>query len=58
MTLAALVSLIVVLVVLGLILYLVETYIPMAAPFKLVIRVLVILGLCLYILRVFNLLAI
>lgn len=55
MTLPALVSVVVVLVVLGLVLYLVETYIPMSAPFKLVIRVVVILALCLYLLKTFAL---
>jgi hypothetical protein len=55
MTLPALVTIVVVLIVLGLVLYLVETNIPMAQPFKLVIRVVVILGLALYLLRAFAL---
>ena len=55
MTLAALVSLVVVLVILGLALYLIETYIPMSEPFKLVLRVVVILALVLYLLQAFGL---
>lgn len=45
---------IVVLVVLGVALYLIETYVPMAPGFKIVIRVIVILALCLYLLRAFG----
>lgn len=56
MTLAALVSLMVALIVCGIVLYLVENYIPMAQPFKIAIRVLVILALALYLLRFFGLL--
>jgi hypothetical protein len=55
MTLSALISIIVVLVILGLALYLIETYVPMAAPFKLVLRVVVILALVLYLLQAFGL---
>jgi hypothetical protein len=55
MTLATLISLVVVLVVLGLVLYLIETYVPMSPPFKIVLRVVVILALALYVLQVFGL---
>ena len=50
----SLISLIVVLVVVGVILYLINTYIPMAPPFKTIINVLVILFLCLWLLSVFG----
>lgn len=43
-----------VLVIVGVVLYLVETYIPMAPPIKVVIRVVVVLILCLWLLRVFG----
>jgi hypothetical protein len=55
MTLTALISLIVVIVILGLALYLIETYVPMPPPFKLVLRVIVILALVLYLLTAFGL---
>lgn len=55
MTLPALISLVVVLVIIGLVLYLIETYVPMAAPFKLVVRVVIILALVLYLLQAFGL---
>jgi hypothetical protein len=48
------ISVIIILVVLGIILYLVETYIPMSPPFKLVIRVVIVLFSILYLLRVFG----
>jgi hypothetical protein len=48
-----LISLIVVLVILGLALYLVETYIPMSPPIKTVLRVVVVLVLVLWLLRLF-----
>ena len=49
-----LVSVVVVLVIVGLILWLVQTYIPMAAPFKTIITVVVVLFLCVWLLRVFG----
>jgi len=55
MALSGLISLIVLLVVLGLALYLIENYVPLAPPFKIIIRVLVILFLFLYILSMFGL---
>lgn len=51
MTLQVMVQPLIVLIVLGVILYMVETYIPMAPPIKIVIRVVVVLLLCLYLLR-------
>jgi hypothetical protein len=55
MTLTALISLIIGLVILGLALYLIETYVPMAAPIKTVLRVVVVLALVLYLLSAFGL---
>lgn len=54
MTLGALITLIVVLVILGLALYLIETYVPMSPPFKTVLRVVVVLALVLYLLSAFG----
>jgi len=48
-----LVSLVVVLVLLGVGLYLIEMYVPMAAPIKLIIRVVVILAIVLWLVRTF-----
>ena len=45
---------IIVLIVLGVCLYLVESYIPLSAPIKIVIRVLVVLFSVLYLLRAFG----
>jgi type IV secretory pathway TrbD component len=49
------VSLLVTLVVIGVILWLVNTYIPMAPPIKTVINVVVVLVLCLWLVSVFGL---
>ncbi len=49
-----LVTAIVVLVVIGLVLYLVETYVPLSPPIKTVLRVVVVLGLCLWLLSAFG----
>ena len=49
-----LISIIVVLVVVGVILWLVQTYIPMPAPIKTVITVVVVLFLCIWLLRLFG----
>ena len=49
-----LISLIVVLVIVGLCLYLVENFIPMAQPIKTIIRVVVVLVVCLYLLAAFG----
>lgn len=48
------ISLILTLVVIGLCLYLVETYIPMAAPIKMVIRIIVVIFLVLWLLKLFG----
>ena len=50
----SLVSIIVVLVVIGLVLYLINTYIPMARPVKTVLNVVVVLMLCLWLLNAFG----
>ncbi len=47
-------SLIAVLVVVGVILYLVNNYIPMQAPFKTVINVVAVIALCLFLLSLFG----
>ena len=49
-----LLELIIVLVVVGVALYLIETYIPMAPPIKTVLRVIVIIVLAVWLLRVFG----
>jgi len=49
-----LISIIVVLVVVGVILWLVQTYIPMPAPIKTIITVVVVLFLCIWLLRLFG----
>ncbi len=49
-----LISIIVVLVVVGVILWLVQTYIPMPAPIKTMITVVVVLFLCVWLLRLFG----
>jgi multisubunit Na+/H+ antiporter MnhG subunit len=54
MTLGSLITVVIVMVILGLALYLIETYVPMAPPFKLVVRVVVILALVLYLLQAFG----
>lgn len=48
------ITLLIVLVIVGVCLYLVETYIPMSPPIKVVIRVVVVLILVLYLLRAFG----
>lgn len=49
-----LLSIIVVLVVIGLVLYLIENYVPMSQPIKTVLRVVVVLGLCIWLLNAFG----
>jgi hypothetical protein len=46
-----------VLIVVGVVLYLVQTYIPMAAPIKTIITVVVVLILCIWLLQVFGVVA-
>ncbi|MBK6797383.1 MAG: hypothetical protein IPG76_11520 [Acidobacteria bacterium] len=48
------ITVIVVLVVVGLVLYLVNNYIPMARPVKTVLNVVVVLMLCLWLLNAFG----
>jgi len=48
------ISLIILLVVLGLCLYLVETYIPMSPPIQMVLRVVVVLFSVIWLLRAFG----
>jgi hypothetical protein len=48
------IELLIVLVIIGVVLYLVETFIPMDPAIKVVIRVIVVLILCLYLLRLFG----
>jgi hypothetical protein len=48
------VSILVTLVIIGLILWLVNTYIPMAAPVKTIMNVIVVLLLCLWLLNTFG----
>ncbi len=48
------IGLILLLVVVGVALYLIETYIPMSPPIKVVLRVVVVLALVLYVLRIFG----
>jgi len=55
MDLGSLITLVVVLVILGLALYLIETYVPMSPPFKTVLRVVIVLALVLYLLQAFGL---
>ncbi len=50
MDLSGLVSIVVVLVIAGAVLYLVERFVPMAEPFRIVIRVVIVIGLCLWLL--------
>ncbi len=49
------IDLLILLVIVGVVLYLVETYIPMAEGFKVAIRVIAILALCIYLLKFFGL---
>ena len=50
----SIITVLVVLVVLGLVVYLIENYVPMAAPFKTVFRVVVVLLLVLWLLQAFG----
>ena len=49
------ISLILGLALIGLVVYLIETFVPMPAPFKTVIRVVVIIVLIIYLVRLFGL---
>ena len=46
------IELVVTLVVVGVVLYLINNYVPMAAPIKTIINVVVVLAVCLWLLRV------
>jgi hypothetical protein len=48
------ITLLLVIVILGVGLYLVEAYVPMSPPFKIVLRVVIIILLILYLLRAFG----
>lgn len=48
------IEVLIVLVIVGVVLYLVENYIPMSPPIKTVLRVIVVLLLCLRLLRAFG----
>lgn len=50
----SLITLVLVLVIVGVALYLIETYVPMSPPIKLVIRVVVVIALVLWLLQVFG----
>lgn len=50
----SLIMLIIVIAVVGFILYLIETYIPMPAPFKLIIQVIIVIVLLLWVLQLFG----
>lgn len=50
----SIITLLIFLVICGVVLYLVETYIPMSPPIKIVLRVVVILVLCLVLLSAFG----
>ncbi len=52
-----LVNIVITLIVIGVLLWLEETYIPMAAPIKTIIRVVVIVAVCLWLLTTFGLLS-
>lgn len=53
----SLIGLVVVLIVVGVLLWLVETYIPMAPPLKMIIRAVVVIVVILWLLQVFGLLS-
>lgn len=46
------IQLLIVLVVVGVVLYLINTYVPMAAPIKTILNVVVVLFVCIWLLRV------
>jgi len=48
------IQVLVVLVIIGVCLYLVQTYVPMAAPIKTIITVVVVLFVCLWLLQIFG----
>ena len=52
---STLLSVVIVLVVLGLVVYLIETYVPMPQPFRLVIRVVIVIGLLIWLAKLASL---
>lgn len=48
------ISLLILLVIVGVVLYLIENYIPMSDPIKVIIRVVIVIIVCLYLLRIFG----
>lgn len=50
----SLIYLILIIAIVGFILYLIETYIPMPTPFKLVIQVIIVIVLLLWVLQLFG----
>lgn len=50
----SIITIIIVLVVIGLVLYLIENYVPRSPPIKTILRVVVILGLCIWLLNAFG----
>jgi len=52
---STLITVVIVLVILGLAVYLIETYVPMPQPFRLVIRVVIVIGLLLWLARLASL---
>jgi hypothetical protein len=46
------INLLVLLVIVGVVLYLVNTYVPMAAPIKTILNVVVVVAVCVWLLRV------
>ena len=50
----SIITIIIVLVVIGLVLYLIENYVPMSQPIKTVLRVVVVLALCIWLLNAFG----
>ena len=56
MELSTLITVVIVLVILAFVIYLVETYVPMPPPFRIVLRAVVVIGLLLWLLRLAGLL--
>lgn len=48
------ITILIVLIIVGVALYLIETYVPMAPPVKVIIRVVVVLALALWLLKLFG----
>jgi len=50
----SIITIVIVLVILGVLLWFIETYIPMSPPFKTAIRIVVVIGILLWLLQVFG----